>query len=164
MSIPDMDLPGTKVMAPGSTSKPSGVWGRVRSTVARLLRSRNPSEISPDSVQHHHGEIGEKAAARFLRKAGIKILLRNYRSRYGEIDIVGREEDILVFVEVKARQEDGLQRPGEAVDDKKRRRLILTGRQYLRELGKEVPHRYDVVEVYLDGDHVTQCRHYPAAF
>ncbi len=136
----------------------------MRFIVARLRRWRNLNTTSRKPVQHRHGEIGENAAARFLRQKGIKILLRNYQSRYGEIDIIGREKDILVFVEVKARQADGLQRPGEAVTDKKRRRLILTGRQYLKELHRDVPYRYDIVEVYLDGENVQKCQHYSNVF
>jgi putative endonuclease len=99
-------------------------------------------------------------AARFLRKQGMKILMKNYRSRFGEIDIVCRQKDVLVFVEVKARQADGLQRPGQAITPKKQRRLLLTGQAYLKELKKEVPHRHDVVEVYLDGDEVLECKHF----
>ncbi|MEO0453258.1 MAG: YraN family protein [Verrucomicrobiota bacterium] len=115
---------------------------------------------------HQHGRTGEKAAVKFLRSRGLKVLMRNYHSRRGEIDIIAREKDILVFVEVKARQEKfaDKQRPGEAVTAVKKRRLIATGEAYLRELKKEVPFRYDVVEVYLAGDDVLECRHYRQVF
>lgn len=86
--------------------------------------------------------------------------MKNYQSRSGEIDLVARDGKTLVFVEVKARQTSQDRRPGEAVDRRKQRRLLATGDAYLRELKREVPFRYDVVEVYLEGESVRECRHF----
>src|SRR5438309_9353337 len=75
------------------------------------------------------GERGERAAARFLRRQGLRVLLRGYRARSGEIDLIAREGEILVFVEVKARRQ-GV--PAEAVTPEKQRRITLAALHFLR--------------------------------
>jgi putative endonuclease len=75
------------------------------------------------------GRRGEDEAARFLRNSGMKVLVRGYRSHFGEIDLIARDGDTLVFVEVKARRE-GV--PAEAVTPEKQRRLTLTALHFLK--------------------------------
>ncbi len=95
------------------------------------------------------GRRGEKLAARFLRRAGFKVLYRNFRGRRGgEIDLVCREGKTLVFVEVKTRTREDFGRPSAAVDRKKQRRISLGAFAWLRLLGNpEIAFRFDVVEV-----------------
>lgn len=95
------------------------------------------------------GDQGEDRTVRFLETAGYEIVERNYRCRGGEIDIVARERDDLVFVEVKSRRNTISGYPSEAVDPRKQRKLITAGRQYLidRDLG-EISCRFDIAEVY----------------
>ena len=97
------------------------------------------------------GERGEKLAARFLRSHGFKILYRNFRGRQGgEIDLVCRERDTLVFVEVKTRTREDFGRPLEAVNREKQRRISLGGLAWLRLLGDpDILFRFDVVEVII---------------
>jgi putative endonuclease len=97
------------------------------------------------------GERGEKLAARFLRSHGFKILYRNFRGRQGgEIDLVCRERDTLVFVEVKTRTREDFGRPLEAVNPEKQRRISLGGLAWLRLLGDpDILFRFDVVEVVI---------------
>jgi putative endonuclease len=97
------------------------------------------------------GEYGEKLAARFLRSRGFKILYRNFRGRQGgEIDLVCRERDTLVFVEVKTRTREDFGRPLEAVTREKQRRISLGGLAWLRLLGDpDILFRFDVVEVII---------------
>lgn len=97
------------------------------------------------------GEHGEKLAARFLRGHGFKILYRNFRGRQGgEIDLVCRERDTLVFVEVKTRTREDFGRPLEAVNREKQRRISLGGLAWLRLLGDpDILFRFDVVEVVI---------------
>jgi putative endonuclease len=92
---------------------------------------------------------GEKVAARYLRRHGFKILYRNFRGRQGgEIDLVCRERDTLVFVEVKTRTREDFGRPLEAVNRQKQRRISLGGLAWLRLLGNpDILFRFDVVEV-----------------
>ncbi len=97
------------------------------------------------------GARGEKLAARHLRRHGFKILYRNFRGRRGgEIDLVCRERDTLVFVEVKTRTREDFGRPLEAVNLQKQRRISLGGLAWLRLLGDpDILFRFDVVEVVI---------------
>ena len=108
------------------------------------------SRFSPSNAEHLRlGVRGEKLAGRFLRRNGFKILYRNFRGRHGgEIDLVCREGDTLVFVEVKTRTREDFGRPLEAVNRRKRRRISLGGLAWLRLLGNpDILFRFDVVEV-----------------
>ena len=97
---------------------------------------------------HGLGRRGEEAAARHLASRGLRILERGFRSRAGEIDIVAQDGETLVFVEVKSRSSLACGRPAEAVDSRKRRRLLNAASWYLLSRGgPERPCRFDVVEV-----------------
>ena len=111
------------------------------------------------------GELGERAAKRHLQKLGLKFLTANFRSERGEIDLVFRDGDCLVFIEVKTRSSEGWSRPAAAVNARKRRLLSQTALDYLRLLkNPEVKIRFDIVEVLLaDGD-VREIRHLPNTF
>lgn len=111
------------------------------------------------------GRLGERAARRYLRRAGLKFLTANYRSPRGEIDLVFRDGDCLVFVEVKTRSSEDWTRPAAAVDADKRRRLSLAAMDYLRLLGHpRVCVRFDIVEVLLEDGRVREVRHLPNVF
>jgi len=73
------------------------------------------------------GKWGEDQAVRLLQKKGYEILERNYHTRYGEIDIIARQEDCLVFVEVKTRQFD---EPTEAINKRKQQKMLATAQHY----------------------------------
>jgi putative endonuclease len=90
-------------------------------------------------------------AARHLRHHGFKILYHNFRGRQGgEIDLVCRERDTLVFVEVKTRTGEDYGRPLEAVNPQKQRRIALGGLAWLRLLGDPaILFRFDIVEVVM---------------
>jgi putative endonuclease len=92
------------------------------------------------------GTRSERAAARFLRGEGFRILARNLRSAHGEIDLVALDQDCIVFVEVRSTGRADLERPSLSVDPAKQRRLTELALQYLqrhRLLGR--PARFDVV-------------------
>jgi putative endonuclease len=115
-----------------------------------LSRWRN--RFSPSKAGHLRlGARGEKLAARYLRRHGFKILYRNFRGRQGgEIDLVCRDHDTLVFVEVKTRASQDFGRPLEAVNRQKERRLSLGALAWLRLLGDpDILFRFDVVEVLI---------------
>ena len=108
----------------------------------------------PSKPEHLRlGTRGEKLAARHLRREGFKILYRNFRGRQGgEIDLVCRDGDTLVFVEVKTRTREDFGRPIEAVNRQKQRRISLGGLAWLRLLGNpDIFFRFDVVEVMVSG-------------
>ncbi len=119
----------------------------------------------PEPVNIRHGRVGEEAARKHLEQTGLKFLTANYRGTRGEIDLVFRDGDCLVFVEVKAREANGWTRPAAAVNARKRRAVAKTAFAYLRQLDQpRVKIRFDVVEVLLDDDRVVEIRHLPAAF
>lgn len=95
--------------------------------------------------------MGEKLACRYLKRNGYKVLFRNFRGRTGgEIDVVCRDHDTLVFVEVKTRGGEEFGRPVEAIDREKRRRISRGGLAWLRMLDNpDILFRFDVVEVVI---------------
>src|SRR5882724_11014960 len=96
------------------------------------------------------GARGEKAAAKYLCRHGYKILLKNFRSGKAEVDIVARQKDWLVFVEVKTRRTEEFGLPSEAVQREKQRNLSKAALDYLRLLGNPKIHfRFDIVEVVI---------------
>lgn len=119
-----------------------------------------------DKPEHlRRGELGERAAKKFLRQKGLKFLTANFRSPRGEIDLVFRDEDCLVFVEVKTRSSEDWVRPTAAVNARKRRLLSQTALDYLRLLDNPpVKVRFDVVEVLLHDGAVREVRHLPNTF
>jgi putative endonuclease len=112
-----------------------------------------------------HGELGERAAKRQLKRQGLKFLTANFRSPRGEIDLIMRDGDCLVFVEVKARSSEEWLRPAAAVDKERRGRLTRAALDYLRLLrNPPVKVRFDIVEVLLQDSAVREVRHLPNAF
>lgn len=99
------------------------------------------------------GRSGEAIAARYLRRKGFKVLYRNYRApRGGEVDLVCRDRDTLVFVEVKTRRSEAFGAPAEAVTASKQRLITRGAMAWLRLLGQpEIPYRFDIVEVRMEG-------------
>ena len=95
------------------------------------------------------GDRGERAAARHLKKQGMRIIARQHRSRLGEIDLIVRDGATIVFVEVKSRRSHAAGRPEEAVTTAKQRQLTRLALEYLKRrgwLGKRRA-RFDVVSV-----------------
>jgi putative endonuclease len=96
------------------------------------------------------GKRGEELAAAYLAEAGYRIIERNYRCLFGEIDIVAEEGETLVFVEVKSRRSDAYGDPQLAVGRQKQRKISMISANYLAE--RHFPHRparFDVVAVKL---------------
>jgi len=111
------------------------------------------------------GMLGELAATKYLRRAGLRFLTANYKTDRGEIDLIFRDADCLVFIEVKTRSSEDWVRPAAAVDAGKQRRLSLAALDYLRRLGNSrVKMRFDIVEVLLQDGRPREVRHLPNAF
>jgi putative endonuclease len=96
------------------------------------------------------GDKGEDYTAKFLKKNKYTILARNYRKRYGEIDIIAENSDYIAFVEVKTRHENPMTQPYEAVDFRKQQKIIKTAAAYIAENDIEKFCRFDVCEVYVN--------------
>ena len=93
------------------------------------------------------GEAAESLAADFLQRRGLTVLERNYRCRFGEIDLVARSGELLVFVEVRARTSEAFGGAAGSITGAKRRRLVAAARHYLASHRVERQCRFDVVLV-----------------
>ena len=96
------------------------------------------------------GIIGEELAYYYLIKKGYKILLRNYESPLGEIDLIAKEKGALVFIEVKTRSSLLMGLPLESITFHKRTQIVKTAQHYMKRYGiKDVPCRFDAVSIVL---------------
>ena len=95
------------------------------------------------------GKIGENIAKKYLISLGMTIICSNYRTKFGEIDIIARDRDYLVFIEVKYRRDEHEGDPAEAVDARKQARILRTARYYMTHyhISEDTPCRFDVVAV-----------------
>ncbi len=108
------------------------------------------------------GDRGERAAVALLKRRGMRILRRNYRTKHGEVDVIARDGGVVVFVEVKARRRGD---PAEAVTPEKQRRLTLAALHFLKRHDLlERRCRFDVVAVLWPDDGPPAVEHYVDAF
>ena len=100
-------------------------------------------------TRRYAGYLAERVAGRYLKKQGLRLLQYNYASRFGEIDIILKDQEQWVFVEVRSRSNQGFMRPEESINHAKQRRLWLTGQCYLQQLKERntASARFDVVTV-----------------
>lgn len=119
------------------------------------------------------GKAGEKFAARYLRRNGLKILARNYRCPPGEVDIIALDRsgccsggaETIVFVEVKTRSSDRHVSPAAAVDARKRRQLTRVAGYYLAHHDtNDYAARFDVVSIVIGEGEKPAVKHIPDAF
>jgi len=95
------------------------------------------------------GREGEDSAIEYLKKKGYRIIERNYKNPFGEIDVIAREGDTIVFIEVKTRNTLSFGPPVEAVDSRKQERIGKTAFGYITEKKlTEQPVRFDVVSIF----------------
>lgn len=129
--------------------------GLVRFIADLLNRWRSRFSRSKGSSENLRlGVHGEKLACGFLERRGYKILYRNFRARHGgEVDVVCRDGDTLVFVEVKTRRRDDFVRPSEAINAAKRKLISRGAVAWLQLLDNpDILSRFDVVEIVLTED------------
>jgi putative endonuclease len=99
------------------------------------------------------GQWGENLAAKYLVQSGYTVLKRNFRTPYGEIDMIAQKGEITVFVEVKTRSSQAFGYPEEAITDNKRIHLIEASQSYLQEHSdSDVDWRIDVIAIQYLGD------------
>jgi len=99
------------------------------------------------------GEKSESIAVNYLKKQGYKIIEQNYRTKLGEIDIIAKEKDIIVFIEVKSRKSKNFGNPKWAVTPKKQRTISMVALQYLKTtMQSNVKARFDVVSIISSND------------
>ena len=99
------------------------------------------------------GDWGEALVAEYLKARGCRIVEREWRCRFGEIDLIAEQEGTLLFVEVKLRTNLRYGMPRESVTAKKQEKLRSAALLYLSMHGLDAPARFDVAEVYTDAHH-----------
>lgn len=111
------------------------------------------------------GAWGEEQAVHYLRQQGMDILERNFRTPVGEIDIVARQRNCLLFVEVKTRRGHAFGTPQEAVGVRKQRQIIRTAQWYLQNhKGSRLQPRFDVIAILCQSDGSARITHLVDAF
>ncbi len=110
------------------------------------------------------GVWGEEQAVQYLPRQGLKIVVRNFTTPVGEVDIIARSRRELVFVEVKTRRSNAFGTPAEAVGVRKQRQIIRTAQWYLAQQKSRLQPRFDVIGVMPDGRGGAKIEHLPAAF
>lgn len=100
-------------------------------------------------ITQNIGNGGEEFVADYIKKKGYIISARNYRTRYGEIDVIAENDDEILFIEVKTRSNRSAVRPYEYVDRSKQRKLFITASIYLQHNGFGLQPRFDVAEVFM---------------
>lgn len=112
------------------------------------------------------GSRSERAAARFLKGLGYRILARNFSCQLGEIDIIALDGRTIVFVEVRSTEDGAMERPAASVDDKKQQKLTRLALFYLQKkrlLNQSA--RFDVLTIrWPEGQREPTIAHYPCAF
>ena len=113
-------------------------------------------------IRKQAGQNGETVAAAFLEKEGVRILMRNFRCKFGEIDLIGKDHDSFLVVEIKMRSTKRQGLPCEAVDWRQQRKICRTY-DFFRmkyQISDFVPVRFDIVEV----NHNDECHWIQNAF
>jgi len=99
------------------------------------------------------GKLGEDLAVKKVKRLGYKKIIRNYRCPFGEVDLIARDGETLVFIEIKTRKSKSTGIAKEAVDERKRRQLSKVALAYMKSHGCfETRARFDVVAVSFEGD------------
>lgn len=110
------------------------------------------------------GNKGEELAVKFLRQKGYLIVERNFKTKFGEIDIIAKDNNTIVFVEVKARTNTHFGYPFEAVNEKKRIKLKNLALIFMKKYNKEFPIRFDIVSILFMSDGNKKIEHIKDAF
>ena len=128
-------------------------WALLNRLYSRLSSALNRHNLGDrerrgDFFNRQKGSAGELSAYQYLRQHGYKIVARNYRKRFGEVDLIGWDGDTLAFIEVKSRSNHGRGRPEEAVHRSKQRQICRVAREYRsRNRLHEIKYRFDIVKI-----------------
>lgn len=124
--------------------------------------SRKPKKIASGSSRAERGQFGEDLAADYCRRElGFKIITRNWRWKRDELDLVCRDGEVLVFVEVRARAAHALVSGVHSVTASKKKALLRGCKAYINQLQNPPKHvRFDIVDVSIADDGIGEVRHY----
>ena len=110
------------------------------------------------------GKLAELKACDYLEKRHYKLLSANYRSRFGEIDLIMKKVKYICFIEVKMRNEKSIASPKEFVTQSKQNKIVKTAQCYLMSNNTKLQPRFDVVEVFCENNVIKSIKHLENAF
>lgn len=110
------------------------------------------------------GVYGEHLAAKYLREEHYDIISANFKTYTGEVDLIAEKDGVLCFIEVKTRQIGGLSAPADAVNAHKQKNVKSAASVYLNKWAKTKEHRFDIIEVFLDGEELQKITHLKNSF
>ena len=113
---------------------------------------------------NNRGKFAELKAVMYLQSKNYKIVEANYNCRFGEIDIIAKHHNYIVFVEVKSRENDSLVKPRELVDSKKQSKIIACAKYYLMTHEVDLQPRFDVIEIICKDLKIKSIEHLENAF
>lgn len=128
--------------------------GLFSEAVSRTIRERAQLRHRVGAGMMRRGELAEQRAADYLVRCGLRLVARNYRCRYGEIDLIAQHGEVLVFVEVRLRSRGDFGGAAASIDLHKQRKLILTAQHYLSQLPRLPACRFDAVLMQGSGEGV----------
>jgi len=121
-------------------------------------------ELEPGEDPEDLGEKGEAIAATYLANEGYKILERNWHYGHKEVDIIARQGDEIVIVEVKTREGDYFEEPWEAVSNQKIRNIVEVADAWLLQKKIDLETRFDVISIVFSDDVNYELTHFQGAF
>ncbi|MCC8073281.1 MAG: YraN family protein, partial [Clostridiales bacterium] len=108
---------------------------------------------------NNKGKFYEDVALKYLKKHRYKLVDYNFKSKFGEIDLIVKNRKYLCFVEVKQRDANDYATPAEYVDSSKQRKIISTAKLFLYAHPTELQPRFDVVEIYTENNSIKSIKH-----
>lgn len=115
-------------------------------------------------AKHRFRRLGEQLTAEYLEEKGYEIVERNFKCRFGEIDVIAQNDRYLAFVEVKTRSADGLSHPFEAITPSKRAKVIKTAQYYLINHETNLQPRFDAAAVFTENGALVKIEYLENAF
>ncbi len=109
--------------------------------------------------EKNFGDFGERIAEKYLTQRSHVVIKKNYRTRYGEVDLICTKDDVTIFVEVKTRRSGLFGYPEDAISKKKMRRLVVTATHYM--VNRYGPWQIDVLAIMMSRDGRVDIRHFP---
>ncbi len=110
------------------------------------------------------GRYGEALAVAFLKKKGFRILETNWRFSKAEIDIIAKEKEVLVFVEVKTRSSDFFGKPEDFITKRKEQLIADAASIYMKKIGHDWEIRFDIISILLKNQKDYSIEHFEDAF
>ena len=98
-------------------------------------------------VDKELGKRGEEIVCEYIRNKGMAVFKTNYRTRFGEVDVIAESDTHIIFIEVKTREDGAMVSGADAIDLAKRRKIMMCAQSFMNALPVKLPPRFDAAEV-----------------